>query len=313
MKKKQVKFSRKTENQARVDQNQAKLQHTSVMRVIEKIPNEIYAGLDKFYLDGEHSVYGKSNPTSVALSVSVTELSTTNPNAGPYFFEEDERKVTVTGQRYFDMLRDFAIPKGLTTLTAEKELHLRKADAFFDLKRRYKAKAETGEIECLTLDFMQNLPLPYDPSNLAFYARQLWYYVFGIHNLGSKEATIYTYHEGIAKKESNVVTSMLLQYIINHEIASRRLVLISDDCPGQNKNHVMVYFLYFLVHVLKLFDSILYIFPVRGHSCLSNDQDFSLIEKKKRRMERVEVPEEWDKLTLKAREKPSLFDPRKLF
>ncbi|KAF2890228.1 hypothetical protein ILUMI_15945, partial [Ignelater luminosus] len=164
---------------------------------------------------------------------------------------------------------------GLTTLTAEKELHLRKADAFFDLKRRYKAKAEAGEIECLTLDFMQNLPLPYNPSNLAFYARQLWYYVFGIHNLGSKEATIYTYHEGIAKKESNDVTSMLLQYIINHEIASRRLVLISDD-----------------FHVLKLFDSILYIFPVRGHSCLSNDQDFSLIEKKKRRMERVEVPEE---------------------
>ncbi|KAF2904550.1 hypothetical protein ILUMI_01627 [Ignelater luminosus] len=70
----------------------------------------------------------------------------------------------------------------------------------------------------------------------------------------------------------------------------------------------MVYFLYFLVHVLKLFDNILYIFPVRGHFCLPNDQDFSLTEKKKRRMERVEVPEEWDKLIFKAREKPSFFE-----
>ncbi|KAF2893539.1 hypothetical protein ILUMI_12634 [Ignelater luminosus] len=83
----------------------------------------------------------------------------------------------------------------LATLTAERELHLRKADAFFDLKKRYKAKAEAGETEYLTFDFMQNLPLPYIPSNPAFYACQLWYFVFGIHNLVSKEATIYTYHE----------------------------------------------------------------------------------------------------------------------
>ncbi|KAF2889455.1 hypothetical protein ILUMI_16718, partial [Ignelater luminosus] len=61
-------------------------------------------------------------------------------------------------------------------------------------------------------------------------------------------------------------------------------------------------------HVLKLFDSILYIFPVRGDSYLPNDQDFSLIEKKKRRMKRVEVPKEWDKLILTAREKPSPFE-----
>ncbi|KAF2904081.1 hypothetical protein ILUMI_02098 [Ignelater luminosus] len=82
----------------------------------------------------------------------------------------------------------------LATLTAEGELHLRKADAFFDLKTRYKAKVEAGKIECLTFDFMQNLPLPYIPSNPAIYACQLWYYVLGIHNLGSKEVTIYTYH-----------------------------------------------------------------------------------------------------------------------
>lgn len=69
----------------------------------------------------------------------------------------------------------------------------------------------------------------------------------------------------------------------------------------------MVYFLYFLSHVLKIFDGILYIFPVRGYSYLPNDQDFGLIEKTKRRVERVEVPEERDKLILKAREKPSPF------
>ncbi|KAF2889159.1 hypothetical protein ILUMI_17014 [Ignelater luminosus] len=56
----------------------------------------------------------------------------------------------------------------LPTLTAKRELHLRKADAFFDLKRRFSAKDEAGEIECLTFDFMQNLPFPCISSNPAF-------------------------------------------------------------------------------------------------------------------------------------------------
>nr|XP_022906884.1 uncharacterized protein LOC111418579 [Onthophagus taurus] len=196
----------------------------------------------------------------------------------------------------------------LTKLTTERELHLRKADAFFELRRKYKAQAEAGEIECLSFDFMQNLPMPYIPSNPVFYARQLWYYLFGIHNLGSKKVTMYTYHEGVGKKGSNDMTSMLLHYINSNEFTFKRLVLISDGCPGQNKNHVMVYFLYFLVHVLKVFTSILYIFPVRGHSYLPSDQDFALIEKKKRRMERVEVPEQWDDLIRRAREKPVPFE-----
>nr|CAI5843897.1 unnamed protein product [Callosobruchus analis] len=47
---------------------------------------------------------------------------------------------------------------------------------------------------------------------------------------------------------------------------------------------------------------------VRGHSYLLNDQDFALIEKKKRKTERVEIPDDWDDLIKKAREKPSHFE-----
>lgn len=155
-------------------------------------------------------------------------------------------------------------------------------------------------------DFMQNLTLPHMPSNPVFYSRQLWYHVFGIHDLATDEATMYTYYESIAKKGANDVTSILLHYINTHDMC-RNLLLISDGCPGQNKNYTMLHFLYYLVHGIKLFDKIEYIFPVRGHSYLPNDQDFSLVEKKKRKVERIEVPEEWDKLILNSREKPSPF------
>lgn len=197
-------------------------------------------------------------------------------------------------------------PEEKVSIEREKELHLRKAEAFFDLKRKYKQKAKAGEIMCISFDFMQNLPLPHIPSNPVFYCRQLWYYVFGIHDLGTDEATMYTYLEGEGRKGSNDVTSMILHYLKNN-IHNRNIVIFSDGCPGQNKNYVMVHFLYTLVHVLKIADSVEYVFPMRGHSYLPNDSDFALIEKKKRRLERVEIPGEWDKIILEARQKPNPF------
>lgn len=199
-------------------------------------------------------------------------------------------------------------------LRNEKTLHLKKAEAFKEDKKAYKAKAQMGEILCLSFDFMQNLPLPYIKTNAVFYARQLWQFVFGIHDLGSEVVTIYSYCEYIAKKGSNEVTSMLLDYLKNISPEGRpsELVLISDGCPGQNKNMTMVRFLYTLIHVFKMFEKITYLFPVRGHSYLPNDQDFSLIEIKKRRLPCAEVPEDWDRVILSARQKPSPFKLRNL-
>lgn len=70
----------------------------------------------------------------------------------------------------------------------------------------------------------------------------------------------------------------------------------------------MVQFLYCLVHVLKLFQKVTYLFPIRGHSYLPNDQDFGLIGKKKKLATKVEVPEMWDKAVKEARKHPSPFD-----
>ncbi|KAI4455560.1 dna-directed rna polymerases i ii and iii subunit rpabc2 [Holotrichia oblita] len=187
-----------------------------------------------------------------------------------------------------------------------KELHQRKAEAFHRLKRQYKATAQTGEITCLTFDFMQNLPLPHIPTNPVFFSRQLWYNVFGIHNMGTSDVSIYTYHEGEFKKGSSDVASMLFHFLRTCD-TTRNLMLFSDSCPGQNKNYIMLHFLYILVYCLKMFDSITYYFPMRGHSYLPNDQDFALIEKKKRTHGIIEVPEEWDDIIRRARKHPSPF------
>ena len=107
------------------------------------------------------------------------------------------------------------------SLCAQRELHLRKAEAFFTAKKQFSISAKAGDLVCLSFDYMQNLPLPHIPTNPVFYSRQLWYNVFGIHDLGSNEVSMYTYTENQAKKGANDVTSMLLHYFNNNTFQSR--------------------------------------------------------------------------------------------
>lgn len=73
----------------------------------------------------------------------------------------------------------------------------------------------------------------------------------------------------------------------------------------------MIWFFYDLVHFFKLFKTIRYIFPIRGHSYLPNDQGFSLIEAKKRK-HAPEVEADWEKLIKSVRVHLSPFNLSKI-
>lgn len=76
-------------------------------------------------------------------------------------------------------------------------------------------KAKEGIVTCISFDFMQNLPLPHIQSGPVYYSRQLWYNVFGVHDLSDDSVRVYRYLEHEAKKGPNDVTSMLLDSIKN--------------------------------------------------------------------------------------------------
>ena len=80
------------------------------------------------------------------------------------------------------------------------------------------------------------------------------------------------------------------------------LYLYSDGCGGQNKNSNVMDFLFTLLKIGKL-QHIRHYFPVRGHSFLSNDRDFGCTEMKKRKAERVYIPEQWHEVIKSARRK----------
>lgn len=127
-----------------------------------------------------------------------------------------------------------------------KELHLRKAQAFYDdLEDKSKLAKTDPNIETLCLDYQQNLPLPLLTISDIFYARQLWVYNQAFHSCTDKKAVMYMFDETIGKKGCSETVSFLKHYIENYMRKSvTTLHIFTDNCGGQNKNAAVLRFLF---------------------------------------------------------------------
>ena len=177
----------------------------------------------------------------------------------------------------------------------EKEIHLRQAQQFYaELRTSTEMAKQNGNIACFSFDFEQNFPLPHIPTGEIFYLRQIWLYVFGIHDCGNNTSAMYCWPESLAHKGSNEVVSCLDNYFRSRSLPAEvdTLYLFSDSCSGQNKNSTVIQYLYSLVRNGH-FRCIRHIFPIRGHSFLPSDRDFAKTESKKRKIERIYTPQQW--------------------
>lgn len=92
-------------------------------------------------------------------------------------------------------------PKIKQELEVEKEVHLRKAEVFYNNLKLYCEECKADEfVETLTFDFHQNFPLPHIPSGDVYYKRQLWSYNFCIFLGKTGKSYHFMYDETIAKK-----------------------------------------------------------------------------------------------------------------
>jgi hypothetical protein len=191
-------------------------------------------------------------------------------------------------------------------LNQEHQLHLRKAETFYERKRAAKAEAAADEtVMSIALDFSKNLPMPNISTNDVYYRRQLSFYSFNIHVLHNSQSYYYTYNEMIARKGADDVISMLDHFIFNYVPASVvKLKIFCDSCPGQNKNYSMLRYLHYIVCMKGRLHNVNVIYPVRGHSYLECDKNFGLMNQKSN----VEVPADWCKIFESARSRPSPFN-----
>lgn len=187
-------------------------------------------------------------------------------------------------------------------LETERQVHLKRADVFYQRKRESKRRAQQDATHlAICMDYQKNLPAPNVTTNDAYYKRQLTCISFDIHILATNEALFYVYDETIAKKGADDVCSILSHFIdtLNESVTS--LEIFCDSCAGQNKNWTVIRYAHYLVNVKKRFTEIQLTFPIRGHSYMECDKDFGAINQK----HPAEVPKQWWNEFRSCRQKPS--------
>ena len=147
---------------------------------------------------------------------------------------------------------------------------------------------------CFVVDYGQNMELPLFSSQqpgTVYYYSPLGVYNLGVVNHaytygGNTDPTYHmdahVYHEGVGKKGSNCVASLILkslrrQRVIRDNDIGGHLVIVFDNCAGQNKNNTIMKMLMFL-YEMKYFKMITFLFLIVGHTKNCADRLFNSLK-----------------------------------
>jgi hypothetical protein len=185
------------------------------------------------------------------------------------------------------------------------ELHQRKAESAMNAMKADVASSQmpASDICTASMDLQQVLLTPTLTHSQMYYARQLSNFNLGIHIADTKEAFMCMWHEGLTGRGGNEIASCIYKLFSSHtqNTYKNKLIMWSDNCSGQNKNKMIIFLWIYLV-AKGIFSCIEHKFLISGHSFLSCDRDFALIEKRKR-VTQTMVPEDLQVMIKTARNK----------
>ena len=172
------------------------------------------------------------------------------------------------------------------------------------------AKVEATENNgtyAITFDLQQALPTPKLSTGPTFYKKKLFCYNLSIHSLYPCQGYFYMWDESTAGRGADEIGSCLLKHFSQHNIKGTKLIAISDNCGGQNKNWSLVS-VWLRLLAQGTFKEILHVCPQVGHTMLPSDRDFAYVEKFVRaHCQYIYTPEEWEKVLRSAQKKTPLF------
>lgn len=189
-------------------------------------------------------------------------------------------------------------------LSTELTLHKTRAKAMQNLLKSETdlSKVKINKKMVISFDLQQAMPIPKLTTGPAFYCRKIWLYNLGVHDCTSGQGYMYLWTEDKAKRGADEVASVLLKFL-NNITDVDHLVIFTDNCPGQNKNWLLMGVWLQLIKEKK-FKSITHHFLVSGHTHLPSDRDFALIEKRHRKYAPIIYsPEGWYEVIKEANRK----------
>ena len=186
----------------------------------------------------------------------------------------------------------------LEEIRTQSEQHWAEAEIFYEQIRQSTNANEN--IFSICADFQKNFTFPITGVNKEYFLSNLNFYNFGIQNLQTNEASMIMYAQHFAKKGANE-TATFLQYYLTENVPPNcnHVRIFMDNSVGTNKNRFVLAMLQRLV--LTQFTSVELIFPIVGHSYMPIDRSFAIIEKKKKKQDRIVCPEDWTQIMKTAR------------
>lgn len=180
-------------------------------------------------------------------------------------------------------------------LIREKGSHLQAVEY---LDRQFKdylseSKLSADEKVVLVLDLEKVFETPKLSSNRAYYSRQLSTYNFCIHDSTHNRSYMYVWHEAIASKGPQEITSCLI-YHFDHFLPKecKHLYIYSDSCGGQNRNIKTSVMLSHFLEKSENLQTITQHFYRSEHSYNVCDRKFAMIERKRKQISNVYLPSE---------------------
>lgn len=183
-------------------------------------------------------------------------------------------------------------------LECERQMHWdldKKISLEFDEDRKASQNSD-NKMEMLTFDLQRALEMPVIRTGEAYYKRQLWFYNLCVYDNRRGIAYMYCWNESIASRGSQEIASCLIKHFMTHiPWDTRKIILVSDSCSGQNRNIKMSLMLKNFLSNWKHPDlqTIEQHFYIPGHSYNACDRSFGTIELQKRRTENIFIPEHW--------------------
>ena len=130
----------------------------------------------------------------------------------------------------------------------DHDLHLLKADRGYNLPKEI-LEASSPETMVICLDLQAVLPTPKITAGVSFYKRKLFTLNFGIHDYRTGRGYMFVWDEVTAKRGAIEICSCIYKFVTTIVPPTiKKLYIFSDNCPGQNKNNILVLFYMFLIH-----------------------------------------------------------------
>lgn len=169
--------------------------------------------------------------------------------------------------------------------TMQLELHHRKAESGQQAMSKDSQSAKSNnETLVISFDMQQQMFLPQLTHSQMYYSRQLAVCNLGIHVENTNQGIMNMWSENQGGRGSVEVASCLYNILTTDviKVEQKQLILWSDNCGAQNKNQQLLA-MYLTLIAKGYFNEITHKFPTSGHTFLSCDRDFAVIEKAKKR------------------------------